>query len=91
VNGRGDTPIQHDVLTGTDSQGNAYLGTSDTTCSNWTSSADTGSAQLGHSDRQGLRPDDAAKSWNASHPSRGCTIPQTPRLWRHRAVLLLRC
>jgi hypothetical protein len=26
---------------------------------------------LGHHDRQGLRDDDASKSWNASHLSRG--------------------
>ena len=76
VNGRGDTPNMHDILTGTDAQGKAYAGTSDTTCSNWTSSADGGSAQVGHSDRQGLRDDVAAKSWNATHPSRGCSMPQ---------------
>jgi len=76
VNGRGDKPNEHDILTGTDAQGKAYTGTSDTTCSNWTSSADGGSAQVGHSDRQGLREDVAAKSWNATHPSRGCSMPQ---------------
>jgi hypothetical protein len=76
VNGRGDTPNQHDILTGSDSQGRAFTGASDTTCSNWTSGADGGSAQVGHSDRQGLRDDVAAKSWNDSHPSRGCSIPQ---------------
>lgn len=75
VNGRGDTPNMHDILTGSDSQGRAYTGTSDTTCSNWTSGADGGSAQVGHSDRIGLREDVAAKSWNASHPSRGCSMP----------------
>jgi hypothetical protein len=26
---------------------------------------------VGHHDRQGLRDDDASKSWNSSHPSRG--------------------
>ena len=76
VNGRGDTPNMHDILTGSDSQGKAYTGTKDTTCSNWTSGADGGSAQVGHSDRQGLREDVAAKSWNATHPSRGCSMPQ---------------
>jgi hypothetical protein len=76
VNGRGDTPNMHDILTGSDSQGKAYTGSKDTTCSNWTSGADGGSAQVGHSDRQGLRDDVAAKSWNATHPSRGCSMPQ---------------
>ena len=75
VNGRGDTPNMHDILTGSDSQGRAQIGgTSDTTCSNWTS-GDAGSAMVGHSDRQGLRDDVAAKSWNATHPSRGCSMP----------------
>ena len=77
VNGRGDTPNMHDILTGSDSQGRAQMGgTADTTCSNWTSGADTGSAMVGHSDRQGLRDDVAAKSWNATHASRGCSMPQ---------------
>jgi hypothetical protein len=40
------------------------------TCHNWTSSGE-GAAMLGHHDRQGLRDDDASKSWNSSHPSRG--------------------
>ena len=26
---------------------------------------------VGHIDRKGLRDDDASKSWNESHPSRG--------------------
>jgi hypothetical protein len=41
------------------------------TCGNWTKSGE-GSAMLGHADRMGLRDDDASKSWNSSHPSRGC-------------------
>jgi hypothetical protein len=72
VNGRGDTPNMHDILTGSDSQGRAFSGSNDTTCKNWTSSG-AGAAQVGHSDRQGLREDVAAKSWNHSHPSRGCS------------------
>jgi len=72
VNGRGDTPNMHDILTGSDSQGRAFPQGKDTTCGNWTKSGE-GSAQVGHSDRQGLREDVAAKSWNHTHPSRGCS------------------
>src|SRR5215469_17201519 len=70
VNGRGDTPNMHDALTGSQPDGRAFPGDEDKTCKNWTSST-TGAAMLGHIDRQGLRDDDASKSWNASHPSRG--------------------
>jgi len=69
-NGRGDTPNRHDVLTGSQADGTAFAPGEDRTCKNWTSSTQ-GSAMLGHSDRVGLRDDDASKSWNASHPSRG--------------------
>jgi len=72
VNGRGDTPNTHDVLTGSEPDGRAFNWSGDTTCGNWTHSG-AGSAQVGHSDRTGLREDVAAKSWNSSHPSRGCS------------------
>jgi len=74
VNGRGDTPNTHDVLTGAQVDGTAFAGAEDRTCSNWTSSTD-GSAMVGHSDRIGLRDDAASVSWNTSHPSRGCSQP----------------
>lgn len=70
VNGRGDTPNMHDILTGSQPDGRAFSGGDDRTCQNWTSSGE-GTAMVGHHDRLGLRDDDAAKSWNASHPSRG--------------------
>ncbi len=70
VNGRGDTPNKHDALTGTQADGRAFLSGEDRTCRNWTSSTQ-GAAMVGHIDRQGLRDDDASKSWNSSHPSRG--------------------
>ena len=70
VNGRGDTPNKHDALTGTQPDGTAFAAGEDRTCGNWTSST-KGAAMLGHIDRQGLRDDDASKSWNSSHPSRG--------------------
>lgn len=72
INGRGDTPNIHDMLTGSDSQGYAFAGSSDTTCGNWTQSGE-GSAQVGHHDRMGLNDKAPAKSWNHSHPSRGCS------------------
>lgn len=68
--GVGWAPNVHDVLTGSDPQGRAFPAGADMTCGNWTSST-KGSANLGHIDRKGLRDDDAARSWNASHPSRG--------------------
>ena len=70
VNGRGDTPNMHDILTGSQPDGTAFAAGDDRTCGNWTKS-DQGSAMVGHSDRQGLRDDDVSKSWNSSHPSRG--------------------
>ncbi len=70
VNGRGDKPNQHDILTGTMSDGTAYFPreTEDRTCSNWTSSG-VGSATVGHHDRHG----GGNTSWNAAHNSRGCS------------------
>jgi hypothetical protein len=70
VNGRGDTPNMHDILTGSQPDGTAFAAAEDRTCGNWTKSTQ-GSAMVGHHDRQGLRDDDASKSWNSSHPSRG--------------------
>src|SRR3954469_25386732 len=70
INGRGDTPNRHDVLTGSQPDGTAFAGADDRTCKNWTSSTQ-GAATVGHSDRIGLRDDDASKSWNSSHPSHG--------------------
>ena len=69
-NGVGDTPNRHDVLTGSQPDGTAFAPETDRTCRNWASSTQ-GSAMVGHADRKGLRDDDASKSWNSSHPSRG--------------------
>jgi hypothetical protein len=68
--GRGDTPNEHDALTGSTMEGRAFAPGTDRTCKNWTSSAQ-GAAMLGHIDRQGLQDTVEAKSWNSSHPSRG--------------------
>lgn len=72
VKGRGDTPNEHDMLTGSEMNGAAFTDTMDHTCNNWTSSS-TGSAQVGHSDRMGLSDTEQAKSWNSSHGSKGCS------------------
>ncbi|MCA0202164.1 MAG: hypothetical protein LCH56_15255, partial [Proteobacteria bacterium] len=70
VNGRGDTPNTHDILTGSQADGRAFADSADHTCKNWTSSAADGSANLGHHDRQGGGAD--GTSWNGAHASRGC-------------------
>ena len=70
VNGRGDSPNMHDILTGSQSDGTALGDGEDHTCGNWTSHGE-GSAQVGHHDRTGGGPDPT--SWNAAHGSRGCS------------------
>jgi hypothetical protein len=71
INGRGDTPNMHDILTGSQPDGTAFAGGEDMTCGNWTKSGADGAAMMGHHDRQGLRDDAASRSWNSSHASRG--------------------
>ena len=73
VNGGGDTPNQHDILTGSQPDGTAIAGAVDTTCGNWTKSGE-GAAMVGHHDRRGLDDSAPAKSWNSSHQSRGCSL-----------------
>jgi hypothetical protein len=72
VNGSGDRPNTHDMLTGSQADGTAFAGTEDRTCRNWSYSGAEGSAMLGHHDRMGT-PGPAPTSWNASHASRGCS------------------
>lgn len=65
-------PVQrHDILTGSQPDGKAYQVNEDMTCQSWTSST-TGSAQLGHADRQGGGAN--GTSWNSAHPSKGCSV-----------------
>ena len=72
VNGRGDTPNMHDILTGSGLDGTAFPPGDDTTCSEWTSGADgQGSARVGHHDKQG--GGENPTSWNSAHASRGCS------------------
>ncbi len=72
VRGRGDTPNEHDILTGSRADGTAFAPQTDTTCKAWTSSSE-GSAIVGHHDRTGPLPENWAKSWNFSHQSAGCS------------------
>jgi hypothetical protein len=69
VNGVGDTPNVHDILTGSRPDGTAFDGSDDLTCGNWTSSS-RGRAQVGHHDRMGLDP--GTSSWNSVHATQGC-------------------
>ena len=72
INGRGDTPNIHDILTGSQPDGRFIAGDVNTTCGNWTQSGE-GSAMVGHHDRNGLDDSAPAKSWNSSHLTRGCS------------------
>lgn len=67
----GDKPNEHDILTGSQPDGRAFADAADHTCSNYSSSAADGSAQLGHVDRTG----GGNTSWNSTHASRGCSQP----------------
>ena len=75
VKGRGDAPNMHDILTGSTPEGTLAQGQ---TCGDWTSNGE-GGAMVGHHDRIGLRDDAASKSWNSSHPSRGCGESDLPK------------
>jgi len=68
MNGVGDSPNTHDMLTGSQTDGRAYSDNQDHTCNNWTSNGE-GSAQVGHSDRIG----GGNASWNSAHATKGCS------------------
>ena len=70
INGRGDKPNRHDILTGSQADGTAFPPDKDMTCKNYTSSTQ-GAVMVGHHDRQGLNESAPMLSWNSSHPSRG--------------------
>jgi hypothetical protein len=72
VNNRATPPNMHDIITGSQADGTAFPAGEDRTCGNYTKSG-AGSVMLGHADRTGLDDSAAAKSWNTSHPSRGCS------------------
>ena len=72
IKGRGDTPNEHDILTGSRDDGTAFAPQTDTTCKAWTSSSD-GSAIVGHHDRIAPVPGNWGMSWNFSHQTNGCS------------------
>jgi hypothetical protein len=81
VNGRTDTPVTHDMLTGSRPDGTAFPGgpaggsqSADMTCGNWTKSTADGAAMTGHHDRAGPISAPWASSWNSSHPTAGCSM-----------------
>ena len=76
VNGRGDKPNKHDILTGSRVDGTAFAPSppfTDRTCGNWTKGGVEGSAMVGHHDRTGPNDNAWATSWNSAHPTLGCT------------------
>lgn len=79
INGRGQKPNRHDILTGSGPQGRYSTAGGDTTCSNWTSNSAKGSAIVGHHDRAGLDKQWSSLSWNSSHGSRGCGAKDLPK------------
>jgi len=70
INGRGDEPNRHDILTGSNLDGTAFSGDEDHSCRDWTHNGSDGSAQVGHHDRTGGGSNPS--SWNSAHGSRGC-------------------
>ena len=76
VNARGETPLNHDMLTGSRPDGTAFPGKpfGDMTCSNWTNGGADGAAMLGHHDAAGPINSPWATSWNSSHASFGCDL-----------------
>jgi len=61
---------QHDILTGTRIDGRAFTDTLDRTCRNWTTSSESGSANVGHHDRL---TSFTSMSWVSTHASIGCS------------------
>lgn len=70
--GMGNSPNEHDILTGSKLDGTAFPAGEDMTCSNWTSGDDGGSAIVGHHDR--FRRTTPGSSWNSVHKTRGCSL-----------------
>lgn len=73
VNGSGDSPNEHDILTGSRADGTAHAPHTDTSCRAWTHGGADGSAVVGHHDRKGLDALPWSSSWNFSHQTAGCS------------------
>jgi hypothetical protein len=83
VNGRGDTPTMHDILTGSRPDGTAYPafpGQPNLSCGDWTREANA-FAVVGHHDRLQNTPvtDPWADSWNSSHLTVSCSKEDLPK------------
>jgi hypothetical protein len=83
VNGRGETPLVHDILTGSRPDGTAYPGfpgQPNMTCGEWTRETNA-FAMVGHHDRLHNTPvtDPWADSWNSSHLTVSCSKEDLPK------------
>ena len=88
VNGVGDMPNQHDVLTGSTPDGRAFTDNADHTCNNYSSNANVEAPARGAAPPATPPPPGPSvmlghhdrlgggnASWNATHASRGCSQP----------------
>lgn len=72
IKGVGETPNEHDLITGSKPDGRAYTDAADHTCKNYTSSGE-GSVRVGHADRTNRGATGGNVSWNSTHDSKGCS------------------
>jgi hypothetical protein len=72
IKSSGETPNQHDIITGTKPDGRAYADAADHTCKNYTSGGE-GTVRVGHSDRTNGGRTGGNVSWNSTHDSKGCS------------------
>ena len=72
IKGVGETPNQHDVMTGSTPNGSAYSDSADHTCKNYTSHGE-GIVRVGHADRTNRGATGGNVSWNSTYDSKGCS------------------
>jgi hypothetical protein len=65
------SPIQHDILTGSNADGTVAAGL---TCADWSTDSSAVAAQVGHSDGMGPNQSTAGSlsSWNSAHANQNC-------------------